>query len=87
MNLVKIETEINCEGEIHTGDFDLDLTSYETSLNIESSYLTTHLTADTENIRLSIDRPAAYKTNLAIDILGANAALEVNELCDIKVWV
>ena len=49
-------------------------------MNTESSYFTSDLTANTENIRLSIDQPAAYKTNLAIDILGSNAALEINNL-------
>ena len=56
-------------------------------MNTESSYFTSDLTANTENIRLSIDQPAAYKTNLAIDILGSNAALEINNLCNIKVRV
>merc|ERR1712131_284818 len=84
MDVIKIETELDCENEIHTGQFDLDLTSFDTSLNIKSSYFTTQFTANAENIRLAIDQPAAYKTNLAIDIVGANAALEINELCNIQ---
>ena len=86
-NNVKISTEIDCENEIHNGLLTLDLTSYTLIVHTESSFFTSHLTANTENIRLSIDQPAAYKTNLAIDILGSNAALEINNLCNIKVRV
>ena len=35
--------------------------------------------ANTENVRLAIDQPAGYKINLAIDILGSNATLNINE--------
>ena len=86
-NNFKVETEIDCENEIHNGLLTLDLNSYTLVMHTESSYFTSHLTANTENIRLSIDQPAAYKTNLAIDILGSNAALEINNLCNIKVRV
>ena len=34
---------------------------------------------------MSIDQTAAYKINLAIDILGVNATLKINVLCDIRV--